>query len=191
MNIVFEGLPGAGKSTLISKLMHAENGIMLGEFCKDVLGTFGDIEYFLNNEKIKNEWMSQTKNDEICCVDRFWHSTVVANAVSCGVQSVEELKSLYDIIYKGYEFEEYVYIFLDIPSTLSLLRNENSPEAKQCMWFQEVFNQKAYKIYHMLYDHLELFTNHNVCKIKFDSKQVSVDEELQCIKKMIQTYRSI
>lgn len=188
MNIVFEGLPGSGKSTLISKVMHVQKGMILGEFCKDALGTFGDIEYFVNNEKKKNEWMRQTKNDEICCLDRFWHSTLVANAVSCGVESLEELKSLYDIIYKGYEFEEYVYIFLDISSELSLSRNENLLEAKQCMWFQEVFNQKAYKMYHRLYDNLELFTSHKICKIKLDSMQYNVEEELQNVNKMIQIY---
>ena len=70
MNIVFEGLPGAGKSTLISELIKDKNGVLLGEFCEGVTGTLGDIEYFINNEKKKNEIMKSSPSNQICYVDR-------------------------------------------------------------------------------------------------------------------------
>ena len=100
MNIVFEGLPGAGKTTLISTLVKNKSGMILEEFCEGVEGKIGDIEYFVNNEKMKNEIMKSCSGNQICCVDRLWQSTLVANAVICGVTSKNELKDLYNIIYK-------------------------------------------------------------------------------------------
>lgn len=171
MNIVVEGLPGAGKTTLISTLLKNKSGIILEEFCEGVDGKLGDIEYFVNNEKMKNEIMKSCSGDQICCVDRLWQSTLVANAVICGVTSENELKALYNIIYKGYNFENYIYVFLDISSEISLLRNVNSEEVRQCMWFDELFNQKAYKMYHLLYDYLEYVTDKEVHKILIDTQK--------------------
>ena len=179
MNIVFEGLPGAGKTTLISALMKDKNGIILGEFCDGVEGRLGDIEYFVNNEKKKDEIMRSNPGNRVCCVDRLWQSTLVANAVICGVTEKKELKDLYKIIYKGYEFENYVYVFLDMPSEISLARNVNSEEVRKCMWFDELFNKKAYGMYHLLYENLEYVIDKEVSKIRIDTRENSMADEVE------------
>lgn len=185
MNIVFEGLPGAGKSTLISELMKSESGIIIGEFCEGISGVLGDIDYFINNEKRKNEIMKRNSSGQTCYVDRFWQSTLISNAVSCGVKTEKELRELYNIIYKGYAFEDYVYVFLDIPSSISLQRNNNTLEDQQCMWFNEAFNKKAYDMYHLFYDSIEYILKKRIHKILIDTQQCSVDDEVKFIKKLL------
>lgn len=185
MNIVFEGLPGAGKSTLISALMKDKCGRILGEFCDGVEGTLGDIDYFINNEKKKNEIMKSSPRDQICCIDRLWQSTLVANAVICGVATKSELRDLYNIIYKGYDFEDYIYVFLDIPSKLSLQRNVNSEEVRQCMWFDRLFNEKAYKMYHLLYNHMDYVLDKEVSKIIIDTQKYSLMDGVGMINKWL------
>lgn len=184
MNIVFEGLPGAGKSTLISALMKDKNGIVIGEFCDGIAGTLGDIDYFVNNEKKKNEIMKRSRSTQICCTDRFWQSTLIANAVICGVTTKSELRELYNIIYKGYVFEDYLYVFLDIPSEISLLRNENSEEVRQCMWFNKIFNEKAYNMYHLLYDNIDYILKKKVHKILIDTQKFSVADGVKIINEL-------
>ena len=181
MNIVFEGLPRAGKSTLISEFIKDKNGVLLGEFCEGVTGTLGDIEYFINNEKKKNEIMKSSPLNQICYVDRLWQSTLVANAVICDVTTKNELRDLYNIIYKGYDFEDYIYVFLDIPSEISLRRNVNSEEVRQCMWFDELFNKKAYKMYHLLYEHLDYVLNKEVRKTLIDTQKYSLADGVRLI----------
>lgn len=185
MNIVFEGLPGSGKSTLISALTRYKNATIIGEFCDGIAGTLGDIDYFINNEKKKNEIMRTSSQNHICYVDRFWQSTLVTNAVICGVKTKRELRELYNIIYKGYTFEEYIYVFLDIPSEISLSRNKNSEEVRQCMWFNNLFNKKAYNMYHLLYDNIDYILKRKVRKILIDTQKFSVADEARIINELL------
>jgi len=170
MNVIFEGLPGAGKSTTINLIKNTWTGkkvVVLSEFMENVQGDKRDIEYFLANEEMKYNIMKQS-HDDLCLCDRFWQSTLVYNAVSCNANTLDELRSLYRIIYKDKVFKEDVYVYLYVPSYVSLARHTNVGE-DECLWFNSTFNKKAERIYDLLYHNIEMFRPSLKLKIKVDT----------------------
>ncbi|MNC00977.1 thymidylate kinase [compost metagenome] len=172
LNVIFEGLPGAGKSTVIAAIQRTtENGqlLVLDEFLNHIPGDPRDIAYFLNNEAEKNERMKGRASGMVLC-DRLWQSTLVYNAVACNVQSPDELLSLQKIIYKNKTFEDYIYVYLSLPSSMSLSRHSNTG-MDDCIWFNPTFNSRAQYIYEMLYDNLERFSPNVISKIRIQTDQ--------------------
>lgn len=186
MNLVLEGLPGAGKTSVINQLSdllrtEAINAFVLNEFCEGLNGDCQSIEFYLKNEIQKNQCLERTKENAVSICDRLWPSTVVFSGVECNAKTAMDLMMLQRVIYKGFQFAPFFYVYLRIPSEISLARHTNYDLIDKNLWFNKNFNQSAETLYDILYKNIELFQPSICGKLVIDCTAASITNVAQTI----------
>lgn len=155
MNVVIEGLPGTGKTSVIN-LLKANRLIkdieILPEYLPSIEGDREDISFYIKNEKAKSELLENNKNKTLIC-DRYWQSSAIYCAACSNGLNIKDINSLYSMLYREQLCSNYIYIYLKIPVEDSLKRAQ-VPDVGN-MWAVPSFAQRCSQLYDMLYDQIE------------------------------------
>ncbi len=176
MIYVFEGLPGAGKTSIISRLsemLRNRNPIILPEYLPQSYGDRTDISFYVNNEKNKSKIMGEIRN-QICLCDRYWYSSAVYCSASSNAYTVNEIMQIYKILHKENIFEKYIYIYLKVSKEVSIERAQ-IPDVTN-MWSTPSFCSRAYDLYETIFNNLNEITQNVVDKMVIDIEKNSVND---------------
>ncbi len=155
MVCIFEGLPGAGKTTILNsmaKYFEPQNIIILPEYLPGITGDRSGISFYVNNEEKKSKQMEKAKG-KYCFCDRYWQSSAVYCSASSNAICVEELMSIYRILHKKELFSSYVYVYLRVTVEESL-RRAQKPDVGN-MWSTPSFCRRALELYDMLFSFMD------------------------------------
>lgn len=156
--IVFEGLPGSGKTTLIKRISKKFNQPYIFELIdKDEAELRPEesekegIDYFLKNDLKKYTWAYRlSKNNLFVLVDRGAFSTFAYN--SCGGEKKNLRKAKENLNKINKEFDKkVVYIYIKINPAVSLSRKK-ARENKNNLWSFEKNLKKIGEIYDKIFE---------------------------------------
>ncbi|HHP1111519.1 MULTISPECIES: hypothetical protein [Bacillus cereus group] len=185
MNIVFEGLPGAGKTSIIKELIKSKklkNIKILLEYLPEVTGDREDISFYISNEKKKSDYFSKNKDSILLC-DRYWQSS----AIYCGATSngldINDLKTLYFMLHREHLEDNYIYVYLKVSTEVSL-RRAQTPDVSN-MWATPSFSERCSKLYELVFDNIENIDKNVRKKIMIDTSSNSLSTTVAIIENLI------
>ena len=169
MIIVFEGLPGSGKSTTINNIfMDAPSNIsIIPEIALTVNPDFDDFAFYYRNDLYKNKLLNYHQRKKTYLVDRFWQSTIVYKCAESYKNTKQDLtlklKEIYQEPIDLYDDYYYVYLYTNIENSYRKARTH----IVESEWKKQAFLERASKLYHVLFENLEEFVPHLRGKLCF------------------------
>jgi len=158
--IIFEGLPGAGKTTLIHQLSKELNLPIIGEVLdqnlkslspKETLG-FSE-EFFFNSDRLKYSSAKEV-NNKIVLIDRGIFSTLAYNTCLNDKNILKRAKDNANSILKKYD-TDCIYIYIKINTNTSLIRKKKKINNPLDIWSFEENLKKTEEFYNNKFENMK------------------------------------
>jgi thymidylate kinase len=181
MVYIFEGLPGAGKTSLINNLceqLHTETPEVLPEYLPGLEGDRSDISFYIDNEARKSLLMKENSS-RFLFTDRYWQSTAVYCSASSNALTVDELMTIHKINHKQELFNRYFYIYLRISAGTSV-RRAQIPDVPN-MWNTPSFARRSQALYDLLFLHIPSILPETTGRISIDMEKNTLHDAVEIL----------
>jgi thymidylate kinase len=184
IKIALEGLPGAGKTSILNSLCKQKDICLLQQFEVAIDAKIDDQLQYINNDVFKS-CLTQKTSSRICVLDRDFTSTLAFNYAKSRMNGSAEYSSLLTR-YKEMLGTELVlldiYVYLRLTPELSIARKKREQDS---IWSNPEFLTYLKEFYDDYFDYLK----HIAFVVEINTADESLEKAIKHVKKIIRGLR--